>query len=91
MDAPERDQLHGNEAAASLESVILHRRVQRDVQGTDQYGRLIAVVYRDERNVNRWLVRRGHAREYSPYSEDPMLGWLEWPRADRESRATGRG
>lgn len=44
----------------------------------DQYGRLITVVYRDGRNINRWLVRRGHAWEYGRYSEYPMLGWLEW-------------
>lgn len=85
IDAPERDQPHGNEATAALKSVILHRRVRLAVQGTDQYGRFIAAVYRDGQNINRWLVEQGHAWEYNRYSEDPALGRLEWKarRADR--------
>lgn len=86
IDAPERDQPHGNQATASLKSLILHRRVRLDVRGTDQYGRLIAVAYTEGRNVNRWLVEQGHAWEYDRYSEDPALGPLE-----RKARRADRG
>lgn len=86
IDAPERDQPHGGRATAALKSLILHRRVRLEVQGADQYGRLIAVVYRDGRNINRWLVEQGHAWEYDRYSEDPVLGRLEC-----QARAADRG
>lgn len=54
--------------------------------GNRPVQRLIALVYRGERNVNRWLVRQGHAWDYDRYSEDPALGGLE-----REAREADRG
>lgn len=69
IDAPERDQPHGLKATASLQSLILNRRVRLEVQGTDQYGRLIAVIYREGRNVNRWLAPQDHSWECDRYSE----------------------
>lgn len=86
IDAPESNQRHGGRATAALKSLILHRRVRLEVQGTDRYDRLIAVVYSEGRNVNRWLVEQGHAWEYDRYSEDPALGRLE-----RQPRAADRG
>lgn len=64
IDAPERDQLHGNDATAALEGLILHRRARLEVRGTDRYDRRIAVVYSEGRNVNRWPVEQGHAWEW---------------------------
>lgn len=86
IDAPESNQPHGNQATASLKSLILHRRVRLEIQGTDRYDRLIVVVYSEGRNVNRWLVEQGHAWEYDKYSRDPALGRLE-----RQARTAGRG
>lgn len=86
IDAPERDQPHGPEATAALGSAVLDHQVRLEVRGQDRYRRLIAVVYHDNRNTNRSLVRQGHAWEYNWYSEDPALGTLE-----KAARAAGRG
>jgi len=86
IDAPESDQLHGANATRALERLIGGKRVQLDVTGTDRYDRLIAVVYHDRRNVNRWLVKQGHAWEYDRYSDDPALARLE-----RQAREANRG
>lgn len=86
IDAPERDQPHGNEATAALASLILHRRVRLETRGTDRYGRLIAVVYRNGENINRQLVRQGHAWEYDRYSDDVLLGVYE-----KQARDANRG
>jgi len=64
IDAPESDQPHGGTATTALKARILDRRVTLKVQGEDRYGRLIAVIHLDDRNINRWLVASGHAWEY---------------------------
>lgn len=66
IDAPESNQPHGGRATAALQGLILNRRVRLEIHGTDRYDRLIAVIYSEERNVNRWLVEQGHAWEYDP-------------------------
>jgi len=86
IDAPESNQRHGGRATAALQGLILNRRLRLEIQGTDRYDRLIAVVYSEGRNVNRWLVEQGHAWEYDRYSNDPALGGLE-----RRARAADRG
>jgi endonuclease YncB( thermonuclease family) len=86
IDAPETGQPHGNRATAALKALLLHREVRLQAQGADRYGRLIAVVYRGDSNVNRWLVQQGHAWEYDRYSKDETLGSLE-----RQARQAGRG
>lgn len=77
IDAPEANQPYGGRATAALQGLILHRRVRLKIQGTDRYGRLIAVAYSEGRNVNRWMVEKGHAWEYDKYSKDVALGRLE--------------
>lgn len=68
IDAPESDQPHGDAATMALTVEVHGQRVRLEVRGEDKYGRLVAVVYRDGRNVNRWIVRQGHAWEYDRYS-----------------------
>ena len=71
IDAPESAQPHGNEATAALAGLIRNRRVRLEIQGTNRYDRPIAVLHSEGPNVNRWLVRNGHAWEYDEYSKDP--------------------
>jgi endonuclease YncB( thermonuclease family) len=86
IDAPERGQPHGQAATEALRAAVLDERVRLELRGNDRYGRLIAVVYRDDRNINRWLVRQGHAWEYDRYSDDPAMVRLE-----KAARADDRG
>jgi len=52
---------------------------------TDRYGRTVAKVYRDGRDINREMIREGHAWVYRKYLRDPSL--LEDERQAREARA----
>lgn len=61
IDAPESAQPHGSKARSALAGLIRNRRVRLEVQGTDRYDHLIAVIYSEGRNANRWLVLHGHA------------------------------
>ena len=52
---------------------------------TDRYGRTVAKVYRDGRDINREMIREGHAWVYRKYLRDPSL--LEDERRAREAHA----
>lgn len=70
VNAPERDECYGDEAADTLRTLVAGRRVQlvTDVEPRDQYERLLAYVYVGRRLVNEHLARSGTvlARRYEP-------------------------
>jgi len=86
IDAPERNQPWGEEAAAALRQRIDGREVALEPVTQDQYDRLVAVVYLGDENINAWLVRQGHAWAYRQYLEDPEF--CTW---EGDARAVWRG
>lgn len=58
VDAPEKAQPHGKEAAAAL-SALVSDKLEPFRQ--DRYKRLGGIVYLGELNVNAELIRKGHA------------------------------
>lgn len=76
IDAPERCQAGGAAARDALAARVLHRRVEVRVRARDAWGRAVARVWLDGDDVNRWLVRSGHAwspgwhRRAGPYAAD---------------------
>jgi len=85
IDAPERDQAGGGAASAWLASQLLDQPVQLEPVSQDRYDRLVAVVHHQGRNINRELVRNGHAWAYRRYlrNADRELCALEY-QARRE-------
>lgn len=67
IDAPERSQPHGKDAAALLTRLVLHKEVQIEPFQQDRYERLIGVVYVGQKNVNAELIRLGQAWAYRRY------------------------
>jgi endonuclease YncB( thermonuclease family) len=67
IDAPEKAQPGGMTAKQSLAELVLHKQVNVDTQAVDSYGRLVANLTVDGKNVNEEQVRRGMAWEYSHY------------------------
>lgn len=62
IDAPERCQSGGPEAAEALTKLVLGRQVVLRVKARDDHGRLIARALRDgEFDIGDRLVRDGHA------------------------------
>ena len=61
IDAPERDQRHGEAATRALKALVLKQRVEAELVATDAYGRRIAHLRRGNVHVNLELVRSGHA------------------------------
>lgn len=61
VDAPEKCQAFGPEAAQALRGRVLGEPVLVHTQTTDDYGRQLARVEHHGDDVGRWLVRNGYA------------------------------
>lgn len=73
IDAPERGQPGADAARRALADKVDDRTVRVHVFTVDDYGRLVAGIGLGERDINRELVREGHAWAYRRYLEDPSL------------------
>lgn len=73
IDAPEHDQPGSAEARAALSDKVADRYVRVQVSTVDDYGRAVGTVFLGDRDVNRELVREGHAWAYRHYLEDRSL------------------
>ena len=88
IDAPERGQPWGTRARQALADKVFGRTVWVAADGEDRYGRLLARLHvadgetRAGRDVNRELVREGHAWVYRRYATE---NWLPDEAAARES------
>ena len=84
IDTPERGQPWGTRARQALADKVFRRDVRIAPQGEDRYGRVLGRLYVGDRDVNREMVREGHAWVYRRYSLD--AGLLEDERVAREAR-----
>jgi endonuclease YncB( thermonuclease family) len=90
VDAPERDQPYGDAARAALQALVGGRDVEIVETDRDAYGRTVALVFVEGRDVGADLVRSGHAwafrRHLGAVEGDPGYCVLEY-----EARAARRG
>jgi endonuclease YncB( thermonuclease family) len=80
IDAPERDQPFGLESQRNLADITLLRAVTLEPQKRDKYGRIVAKVFVDGRDVGLAQVRAGLAWHYKLYES-------EQAKSDRETYA----
>ena len=88
IDAPERRQPWSRRSREALRGLVKDREVLLEEVTVDTYGRTVAVVYRssDGLEINREMIRLGHAWVYRRYTSDPSLIALE-----DEARGAGVG
>lgn len=88
IDAPERRQPWSRRSRRALGNLVKDREVRVQVITEDAYGRTVAVLHRtsDGLDVNREMIRQGHAWVYRRYTDDPALLALE-----DAARAAGTG
>ena len=77
IDTPERDQPWGTEATTALRQWSMSKPARIEVVDTDRYGRLVATLWINDENINRRLVKEGHAWVYRKYLRDTSLIKLE--------------
>jgi endonuclease YncB( thermonuclease family) len=61
IDAPERNQPHGEAATQVLKTLALKQRAQLDIVATDAYGRKVGRLLVGTQSVNAEMVQRGFA------------------------------
>lgn len=78
IDAPELCQPEGPQAREAL-ARLLHQRVRVRTRARDDYGRALARIEWQGRDVGAWMVSGGHAWSYrfrgnaGPYAEEERL------------------
>jgi endonuclease YncB( thermonuclease family) len=84
IDAPEKRQPFGEDARLSLKEMIGGKVVTLDVKDIDRYGRVVAYVWYNNRNINLEQVKRGYAWAYTEYMDRPYAS--EFYEAEKQAR-----
>lgn len=88
IDAPEHRQPWSRRSRQALVGMLRGHGIDIETVTVDGYDRTVAVAYRssDGLNVNREMIRQGHAWVYRRYTDDAELIRLE-----EQARESGRG
>ena len=70
IDAPESRMPHGQEAKAHLAAMVLGKEVQAIVHKKDRYGRTIATLMLNTKDVNLAMLKAGMAWHYKQYERE---------------------
>lgn len=73
IDAPEQGQPWGDRARQGLSALVFGKSVSVQQTDTDRYGRVVARVFSEGRDVNRAMVEEGSAWAYREYLTDDTL------------------
>ena len=73
IDTPERGQDWGTKATQALAEKVHRQDVRVVVTDVDRYNRLIGKIWLGDRDINREMVREGHAWVYRQYLDDQSL------------------
>jgi endonuclease YncB( thermonuclease family) len=74
----------GEASATQLKGLIGNHRIECRGQGTDPYGRTVAVCWVDGFELNRAMVEHGWATAFRKYSSDYVV-------SEVRAKAAGRG
>jgi len=97
IDAPETSkrkreigQPFGRKAERHLAGLVLNKIVNIKGYGSDRYGRILAEIYIDEKNINLEMVKTGYAEVYSG---SPPRGFYlgGYQKAETLARNSSRG
>lgn len=72
INSPERNEIYYSEAKSFLEEILLNKTVRLEYgkDKKDKYGRDLAYVFFEEKNINLELVENGFANFYFPQGKD---------------------
>jgi endonuclease YncB( thermonuclease family) len=87
IDAPEKKQAFGSIAKQTLSDKIYGKSISlENVSYERRYGRTLAVIKFEGKNVNLEMVREGMAWQYKQYSKDKA-----YAEAEQDAREHKRG
>ena len=77
VNAPERGRPWSGQATEALKSQIAGKIVQIEQVGRDDFGRVLAIVWVNDTNINAWMLQNGHAWVKRKYMRNHQLLKLE--------------
>jgi endonuclease YncB( thermonuclease family) len=89
IDAPESGQPFGKASKHNLSSMVYRQSVQVEVMDTDRYGRTVARIIVEGKDVNAAQLRSGYAWLYRQYCKSWACG--EWLRLETDARSSQIG
>ncbi|WP_291952766.1 thermonuclease family protein [Campylobacter sp.] len=69
IDAPEKNQAYGQISKKFLSAIVLNKEVTLSIKDEDKYGRILAIVYLNDKDINQIMVKNGYAWAYEYYSD----------------------
>jgi endonuclease YncB( thermonuclease family) len=92
IDAPETHQTFGEQSRLSLSEMIFGKDVSVSYQKIDQYGRFVAKIILDGKDINLEQVKAGMAWHYKFYGDEQTPEDRElYAKTEAEARAARRG
>jgi endonuclease YncB( thermonuclease family) len=92
IDAPESKMPHGREAKAHLAAMVLGKEVQAIVHKKDRYGRTIATLMLNTKDVNMAMLQAGMAWHYKQYErEQTASAAAAYAQSETKARTQGVG
>lgn len=86
IDTPEKAQAYGMLARKALVDKVMGEIINVRITTTDRYGRSIGHIFLNDRDINREMVKEGHAWVYRQYLRDQSLLLIE-----KQARLAKRG
>lgn len=84
IDTPEKAQPWGSRSKEAISAKVFGQAVEIRSEGTDRYGRTLGRVFVGDRDINREMIREGHAWAYRQYLKDQsLLADEEYARSNR--------
>ena len=77
IDTPEKNQPYGKKAKKALSDFIFGKTVRIEIDTIDRYGRTVGTIFLNNLNINKEMVKAGHAWVYVKYAKDKTLFDLE--------------
>lgn len=77
IDAPEKTQAFGSKAKSALSDLVYGKTVNVLTSSEDRYGRTLARVFINDKDVSESMLIQGMAWHYKEYSDDAALAKLE--------------
>tara|TARA_Y100000590_G_scaffold131347_1_gene150068 strand:- start:361 stop:1002 length:642 start_codon:yes stop_codon:yes gene_type:complete len=77
IDTPEKNQPYGKKAKKALSDFIFGKTIQVEIESIDRYGRTVGKILLNGLDINREMVKAGHAWVYVQYVKDKTLFDLE--------------
>lgn len=65
-------------ARDALSKLILHKKVVLKNVSTEKYGRVLAIVYLDDININEWLLKERYALPYDGGTKLHPVSWIKY-------------